>query len=153
MDALNFKYTQDQYDQRPITRELNKCFCAFFNPPKSVCSSFYYFLVSCNNSFFSLVVFFLRPFQTSRPIATGNWGCGAFNGDLELKYVTLYKLYTRSIVPVITTIVVIIIIIIIIVVVIIIVVIVVVIVITITITITIITIITVIIVSPCPSMY
>eukprot|EP00026_Physarum_polycephalum_P002596 Phypoly_transcript_02603.p1 GENE.Phypoly_transcript_02603~~Phypoly_transcript_02603.p1 ORF type:complete len:689 (+),score=89.35 Phypoly_transcript_02603:72-2069(+) len=57
MDALHFKCTQDQYDQRPILRELNKCYCAFFHPPKTVL----------------------------QPIATGNWGCGAFNGDLELK--------------------------------------------------------------------
>jgi len=59
MDALNFKYANDQYDERPITRELNKCYCAFYNTPKTAL----------------------------RPIATGNWGCGAFNGDLELKAV------------------------------------------------------------------
>jgi poly(ADP-ribose) glycohydrolase len=59
MDALSFtahnKYTQ--YEKKYINRELKKAYCGFSeNVPSN-----------------------------KTPIATGNWGCGAFNGDKSLK--------------------------------------------------------------------
>ncbi len=59
MDALSFaahnKYTQ--YEKKYINRELNKAYCGFSEDVPS----------------------------NKTPIATGNWGCGAFNGDKSLK--------------------------------------------------------------------
>lgn len=60
MDALCFAKSQEQYKPKHIRRELNKAYCGFFSPPKIP--------------------------RTQRPaIATGNWGCGAFGGDPQLK--------------------------------------------------------------------
>lgn len=49
-----------QFEQIIVDRELTKCFCAF------------------------------RPRSNQihiNPIASGNWGCGAFHGDPELKFI------------------------------------------------------------------
>ncbi|TNM92080.1 hypothetical protein fugu_019092 [Takifugu bimaculatus] len=55
IDALNFDHKWKQYNMRMVARELNKAYCGF----KS---------------------------QGEEPdIATGKWGCGAFNGDSQLK--------------------------------------------------------------------
>ncbi|KAI8913790.1 hypothetical protein DFJ77DRAFT_47977 [Powellomyces hirtus] len=64
IDALCFT-TQtaretEQYQKRAVLRELNKAFVGFLPSPSS-------------------------PFETPPGIATGNWGCGAFGGDPELK--------------------------------------------------------------------
>lgn len=48
-----------QYEMRNIDRELNKAYNGFYREE--------------TNS------------AESAPIATGNWGCGAFNGDADLK--------------------------------------------------------------------
>ncbi|KAJ3414730.1 hypothetical protein HDV05_006167 [Chytridiales sp. JEL 0842] len=62
IDALNFsRYSElAQFEERFVQRELNKAFCGFKRSP-----------ISCS----------ANPI----PIATGNWGCGAFQGDLGLK--------------------------------------------------------------------
>ncbi|XP_063744937.1 poly(ADP-ribose) glycohydrolase isoform X2 [Eleginops maclovinus] len=58
IDALNFKHKRDQYNMITVTRELLKAYCGF------------------------------KGHRQHEPdIATGNWGCGAFNGDKQLKAV------------------------------------------------------------------
>ncbi|KAK5901052.1 hypothetical protein CgunFtcFv8_025960 [Champsocephalus gunnari] len=58
IDALPFKHRSEQYNMNDVTRELNKAYCGF------------------------------KGHQSNEPdIATGNWGCGAFNGDKQLKAV------------------------------------------------------------------
>ncbi|KAI4816507.1 hypothetical protein KUCAC02_008833 [Chaenocephalus aceratus] len=58
IDALHFKHRSEQYNMIDVTRELNKAYCGF------------------------------KAHQSNEPdIATGNWGCGAFNGDKQLKAV------------------------------------------------------------------
>ena len=61
MDALHFgkHNSHKQYSEACIKRELNKCFVAF--DPR-------------------------YADESDRPIASGSWGCGAFNGDPELKF-------------------------------------------------------------------
>ncbi|KAJ3346180.1 hypothetical protein HDU83_003315 [Entophlyctis luteolus] len=49
-----------QFSERSILRELNKAYAAFLPSHQS-------------------------PFPQVVPVATGNWGCGAFNGNPELK--------------------------------------------------------------------
>ncbi|XP_040914084.1 poly(ADP-ribose) glycohydrolase isoform X2 [Toxotes jaculatrix] len=56
IDALNFKHAREQYCIGKITRELNKAFCGFKGHG-----------------------------DNDSDIATGKWGCGAFNGDPQLK--------------------------------------------------------------------
>ncbi|XP_049270838.1 poly(ADP-ribose) glycohydrolase isoform X1 [Rhipicephalus sanguineus] len=60
MDALCFAKPQEQYRPSNIRRELNKAYCGFFCPPEI-------------------------PRAERSTIATGNWGCGAFRGDPQLK--------------------------------------------------------------------
>ncbi|ODM86710.1 Poly(ADP-ribose) glycohydrolase, partial [Orchesella cincta] len=60
LDALHFKAheVEKQYQQNQIDRELHKAYVGFLTSN-------------------------MEPIS---PIATGNWGCGAFNGDPELKF-------------------------------------------------------------------
>lgn len=60
MDAIFFPEPSQQYDMNYINRELDKAFCSFHVPPGG------------------------DPAEDV-PIATGHWGCGAFNGDRQLK--------------------------------------------------------------------
>eukprot|EP01117_Protostelium_nocturnum_P014246 TRINITY_DN5411_c0_g1_i1.p1 TRINITY_DN5411_c0_g1~~TRINITY_DN5411_c0_g1_i1.p1 ORF type:complete len:553 (-),score=149.31 TRINITY_DN5411_c0_g1_i1:10-1668(-) len=69
MDAVDFIRPAEQYKERWIMRELNKAFCGFFSDADDV-----------------------KPLQA---IATGNWGCGVFNGDKQLKF--LIQLMSASI--------------------------------------------------------
>jgi poly(ADP-ribose) glycohydrolase len=59
MDAIFFRDRTVQYSMKSIDRELIKAFTSF------------------------------RPLETGSDyefgIATGNWGCGVFNGDKQLK--------------------------------------------------------------------
>lgn len=57
IDALHYKERRSQYNMRAVTRELNKAYCGF------------------------------RGSEDEPDIATGKWGCGAFNGDAQLKAV------------------------------------------------------------------
>lgn len=59
MDALCFVKPYEQYRPPNIRRELNKAYCGFMCPEK--------------------------PPAERSAIATGNWGCGAFRGDPQLK--------------------------------------------------------------------
>ena len=55
IDARAFRSFSSQLLERSLLRELNKAYCGF----------------RCEND--------------TRAVATGNWGCGAFGGDLRLK--------------------------------------------------------------------
>lgn len=55
IDALSFNHENEQFTEECITRELNKAYVGFVSP------------------------------SASFPIATGNWGCGAFKGSTALK--------------------------------------------------------------------
>ncbi|XP_047228453.1 poly(ADP-ribose) glycohydrolase isoform X2 [Girardinichthys multiradiatus] len=57
IDALHFRHPRDQYNMAKIRRELNKAYCGFKG----------------------------HHDHQEPDIATGKWGCGAFNGDPELK--------------------------------------------------------------------
>ncbi|CAH8668952.1 unnamed protein product [Dicrocoelium dendriticum] len=60
MDATNFRFAKGQFRPERILRELNKAYCAFTDD--------------------------LAPRRKLPPIvSTGNWGCGAFRGNLDLK--------------------------------------------------------------------
>ncbi len=59
MDAILFRDKLVQYQMKNVERELLKAYTSFFPQGKGLNYEF--------------------------GIATGNWGCGAFNGDRELK--------------------------------------------------------------------
>ncbi|XP_062913211.1 poly(ADP-ribose) glycohydrolase-like isoform X1 [Mobula hypostoma] len=59
IDALKFSDPIDQYKPDCLKRELTKAYCGF----------------SCR----------VIPDSQRTAVATGNWGCGAFNGDVKLK--------------------------------------------------------------------
>ncbi|CAF3952122.1 unnamed protein product [Rotaria sp. Silwood1] len=61
MDAIYFRHPSTQYDMKCINRELIKAYTCFH--PRKVAAT-------------QEILF---------GIATGNWGCGAFNGDKQLK--------------------------------------------------------------------
>ena len=60
MDALYFSNSSSQYDLPNLVREANKAFVGFYE--KEDCQG-----------------------NSLAPVATGNWGCGAFRGDAHLK--------------------------------------------------------------------
>jgi poly(ADP-ribose) glycohydrolase len=57
IDALHYAQLDVQFERRAVDRELLK----------------------------ALAGFSLRTTNSPEPIATGNWGCGAFGGELHLK--------------------------------------------------------------------
>lgn len=56
LDAIQFKYSNDQYLEENILRELNKAYLGFKTDPQK------------------------------KTIMTGKWGCGVFKGDPQLKF-------------------------------------------------------------------
>ncbi|XP_078522897.1 poly(ADP-ribose) glycohydrolase-like [Lissotriton helveticus] len=59
IDAIRFRDTREQFTGASIDRDLNKAYCGFqVNPSFS---------------------------QQNAAVATGNWGCGAFNGHPKMK--------------------------------------------------------------------
>ena len=65
LDALSFRYPKMQFEEAKLTRELRKCLSAFRVANEGKAS---------------------REEQVKPAIATGNWGCGAFRGDRQLKF-------------------------------------------------------------------
>jgi poly(ADP-ribose) glycohydrolase len=66
LDALLFRSDpKEQFEEAKLTRELRKCLSAF--------------RISGANGTASSV-------ESAPAIATGNWGCGAFRGDRQLKF-------------------------------------------------------------------
>ena len=64
IDAIPQGYTdQDEYGTATLARELDKAYCGFS------------FIITGDD----------RGTRKMRPVATGNWGCGAFGGDKQLK--------------------------------------------------------------------
>lgn len=61
IDAIHFYKPEIQYQSRNIYREINKAYVGFL----------------CENH---------SAYIKDLPISTGNWGCGAFNGDRSLKF-------------------------------------------------------------------
>lgn len=58
VDAVPFRRSETQYQRRFLLRELNKVYTGFYSPRQDV---------------------------SRIAVATGNWGCGAFQGDPRLK--------------------------------------------------------------------
>lgn len=65
LDAFKFTNFRSQFEEFKVRRELTKCYCGFKSESKAI------------------------EIETNQikhaAIATGNWGCGAFGGDKELK--------------------------------------------------------------------
>ncbi|ELU08701.1 hypothetical protein CAPTEDRAFT_227402 [Capitella teleta] len=59
IDALVARSFINQFNVRHLNRELNKAYCGFMNPH--------------------------IPDENKSAVATGNWGCGAFGGDVYVK--------------------------------------------------------------------
>jgi len=76
MDAIYFRHASMQYDMKCADRELIKAYTGF------------------------------RPLGNGPDyefgIATGNWGCGAFNGDRQLKGITFYVKKNQDMILIIT---------------------------------------------------
>lgn len=78
-DALNFSWIEDkstQFKQVVIDRELIKAFAAFSGPSAASLLLDLEHEVLTDKSNCSKAI----------PLATGNWGCGVFEGHLELKF-------------------------------------------------------------------
>jgi len=85
IDAIHFGGGRraTQYDPLAIERELNKAYIGFGAPPEltgGYAESDGAALAEGDNA--ALAAAFLRS-----PVCTGNWGCGAFGGDVQLKAV------------------------------------------------------------------
>ena len=58
IDAVCFPELDEQFKQKCIDRELIKSYCGFANLPEKV-----------------------------KDVITGNWGCGAFGGEITVKFI------------------------------------------------------------------
>jgi poly(ADP-ribose) glycohydrolase len=67
IDAERYDRPKKQYEMSRIGRELKKCFTGFHQ----------------NKTF---------RFSNLPAIATGNWGCGAFMGNIELKCIYMIEI-------------------------------------------------------------
>lgn len=65
IDALPFSRSLTQFEQSNVNRELVKCYSGLKKTLENMKS----------------------PGNTHPAVATGNWGCGAFNGDKQLKFI------------------------------------------------------------------
>jgi hypothetical protein len=63
IDARRYQYKDNQYSRENIIRELNKAYVGFVSSTSESSSSS----------------------EPEAAVATGNWGCGAFGGDADLK--------------------------------------------------------------------
>ena len=73
MDAIDFSTTQgSQFAEPSILRELNKAYVAFYGGDLDSKTS------------------------PKKPISTGNWGCGAFQGDAQLKFLLQWIAASRA---------------------------------------------------------
>ncbi|KAG5681530.1 hypothetical protein PVAND_010954 [Polypedilum vanderplanki] len=59
MDAVSFHKPKMQFEEFLLRRETNKAYCGFYHDPNDI--------------------------EKPIPVATGNWGCGAFRGAKNLK--------------------------------------------------------------------
>ena len=59
IDAVCFPNSHEQFRKKLIDRELIKSYCGFSNLPENV-----------------------------KDVVTGNWGCGAFGGEITVKFIT-----------------------------------------------------------------
>ena len=73
MDAIDFSTSHiPQFSEIAILRELNKAYIAFYGDN-------------------------LRgKISSKKPVSTGNWGCGAFRGDLQLKFILQWIAASRA---------------------------------------------------------
>lgn len=73
MDAICYGNSKSQFEESKIERELKKCYASFKPNSDEITNQ--------------LTVL---PNESSKKqyaaLATGNWGCGAFNGDRQLKF-------------------------------------------------------------------
>ena len=75
IDAVPQGYVdEDEYDAATMARELDKAYCGFS------------FVIAGDD----------RGSGEMRPVATGNWGCGAFGGDKELKTLQQWMAATKA---------------------------------------------------------
>jgi poly(ADP-ribose) glycohydrolase len=74
LDALYLAHPKTQFEEIKVHRELVKCFCGFRSNGDEGRSKNSTAILEDDNEGITQVA-----------IATGNWGCGAFNGDIELK--------------------------------------------------------------------
>ena len=65
IDAIYFQYPEKQFEESKVMREITKCYSGFkiYTNEKSS----------------------MLDQGKSPAISTGNWGCGAFRGDRQLK--------------------------------------------------------------------
>ena len=84
LDALYFRYHKVQFDEAAVRRELRKCMAGFgatsrLRPQRLIASRESETIGQPMEEDDSQL-------RTASPvIATGNWGCGAFKGDRQLK--------------------------------------------------------------------
>lgn len=84
IDARPFKSRVsrlDQFERHYVLREINKAIVGFRQSPINASE---WGLTRPDNDDSSSSPTQMKRF---RPIATGNWGCGAFGGHLQLKFV------------------------------------------------------------------
>jgi hypothetical protein len=74
IDATYFRERSEQYDMKHIKRELIKGFAGFHTRNSSKDHAF--------------------------PVVTGNWGCGAFNGDRQLKGIKSLYFFNKFLSPI-----------------------------------------------------
>lgn len=86
LDAIQFKYPAVQYKDHMLERELNKVHTVLFSLIELCSFKELIKLLHSNEFRFNLQAFIGFKCELGTfGVATGNWGCGAFNGDKYLK--------------------------------------------------------------------